>query len=385
VIRDGEAQGGERTKILDFGICKLSGPVEAIATQTGQMLGTPVYMSPEQCRGAGAVDHRSDIYSVGCALFHMLTGRPPFDCDSVGDFIASHLKEDPQAPSEVASELPPAVDALVLRCLAKKPDDRFQSMGELQAATDDVLAHLSDPGRVAPPVIAAETPLAEGFHSAFDVNRKRAATVDERPRERPRRHSGDPWFVDSQAPISISGAHDAVDDDEWPRERRRLSLGQKVALFAALLVGLAGGLAVTSVILSDDDDPPQEPVVQTPGEMPEPLPAPGASSDPATAPPVATDEPTAPAAGTGEPPSEAAADELAPEPSEAAADQPAETSQDAPAFTQDAPAVKPKPERPRPTRKWRPLPRRDVTPPSAPVTRPETPSEPEEEDLYDTR
>jgi serine/threonine protein kinase len=385
VIRDGEAQGGERTKILDFGICKLSGPVEAIATQTGQMLGTPVYMSPEQCRGAGAVDHRSDVYSVGCALLHMLTGRPPFDCDSVGDFIASHLKEDPPAPSEVAPELPAAVDALVLRCLAKKPEDRFQSMAELQTATDDVLAHLSDPGRIAAPVIAAETPLAEGFHSAFDVNRKRAPTIDERPRERSRRHSGDPWFVDSQAPLSISGAHDAVDDDDWPVERRGLSLGQKVALVAALLVGLAGGLAVTSIILSDDDPPAPEPVVQTPAE---PLPpAPATTPEPATAPAVpglATDEP--PSEAADEPPSEVAADEPPSEASEAAADEPAQTGQEAPAFTQDAPAVKPKPARSRPARKWRPQPRTDVSPPaSAPRTQPQPEPEPEEEDLYDTR
>ena len=147
VIRDSEAQAGERTKILDFGIAKLlASPTDVVATQTGTMLGTPVYMSPEQCRGSGKIDHRSDIYSVGCALFHMLTGVPPFDCDSVGDFIAAHLKEEPPAPSELALDLPPAVDALVLRCLAKRPEDRFQTMAELQAACVDVLAHLSDPG-----------------------------------------------------------------------------------------------------------------------------------------------------------------------------------------------------------------------------------------------
>src|SRR5688572_14552016 len=122
LVRDGEAQGGERTKILDFGICKLVDD-DAGTTQTGTMLGTPVYMSPEQCRGSARVDNRSDIYSVGCVLFHMLTGRPPFDCDSVGDYIAAHLKDSAPDVSALAPDLPPEIDSLLRRCLAKNPDE----------------------------------------------------------------------------------------------------------------------------------------------------------------------------------------------------------------------------------------------------------------------
>ncbi|MCA9797831.1 MAG: serine/threonine protein kinase, partial [Candidatus Eremiobacteraeota bacterium] len=78
LVPDSEAQGGERPKILDFGIAKLGGNEPGqMRTRTGALMGTPVYMSPEQCRGAGSVDHRSDIYSMGCVIFHMLTGRPP--------------------------------------------------------------------------------------------------------------------------------------------------------------------------------------------------------------------------------------------------------------------------------------------------------------------
>src|SRR5687768_15810409 len=76
LVRDPEAQGGERPKILDFGIAKLGGDnPNQMKTRTGAMMGTPVYMSPEQCRGAGLVDHRSDIYALACVLFHMLVGR----------------------------------------------------------------------------------------------------------------------------------------------------------------------------------------------------------------------------------------------------------------------------------------------------------------------
>src|SRR5215470_2396024 len=120
MIRDPEAPGGERPKILDFGIAKLGDEVpDRIRTRTGAVLGTPVYMSPEQCHGAGRVDHRADIYSLGCVLFHLLTGRPPFDLPGVGALISAHLREPAPAPSSRVPQLPRGIDELVLRCLAK--------------------------------------------------------------------------------------------------------------------------------------------------------------------------------------------------------------------------------------------------------------------------
>ena len=144
MIRDPEAPGGERPKILDFGIAKLGDEVpDRIRTRTGAVLGTPVYMSPEQCHGAGRVDHRADIYALGGVLFHLVTGRPPFDLHGVGALISAHLREPAVAPSSLVAPLPPGLDELVLRCLAKPPDDRFQSMAELQQACDAVLALIS--------------------------------------------------------------------------------------------------------------------------------------------------------------------------------------------------------------------------------------------------
>jgi serine/threonine protein kinase len=241
VIRDPEVPGGERTKILDFGICKLGDPECATTTQTGTMLGTPVYMSPEQCRGAGRVDQRSDIYSLGCVLFHMITGRPPFDCDSVGDYIAAHLKEPAPMPSSIAPELPPAVDALMTLCLVKEPESRFQSMSELGAAIEQVLAHLSEHGAATSvPRHLHSVPLGEGFKSSYDVNLgNKLRTVDQTPS--PPSH---PWFVDSLLPVSVSQSYDEV-------EPPRGSWGKRLALAMALLVGVAGGLVGTSYALDN--------------------------------------------------------------------------------------------------------------------------------------
>jgi len=136
IVGDPAVTGGERAKILDFGIAKLSGdePGE-LKTRTGMLVGTPAYMSPEQCRGGGAkIDHRSDIYAIACVMFTMLTGRPPFDGIEPGELIAAHLREAPPLVSSRVPELPDVVDQILQQCLRKSPADRFQSMTELAQA-----------------------------------------------------------------------------------------------------------------------------------------------------------------------------------------------------------------------------------------------------------
>ncbi|MGE5182735.1 MAG: serine/threonine protein kinase, partial [Acidobacteriota bacterium] len=155
VVRDREALGGERPKILDFGIAKLGDRAERGTTRTGQMMGTPAYMSPEQCNDSGRIDSRTDIYSLGCVLFHMLTGRPPFDHDGIGAIIAAHLREVAPPPSAIEPAVPAHVDPIVARCLAKRPDERFASMHELQQACDAVLGQLPAPPPTAPELVAA--------------------------------------------------------------------------------------------------------------------------------------------------------------------------------------------------------------------------------------
>ena len=136
IVPDPEVPGGERAKILDFGIAKLTGDVapSSVKTQASAIMGTPTYMSPEQCRGAGQVDQRSDVYALGCVLFTLLTGRPPFVADGMGALLVMHMSEAPPRPSALRHGVPPEVDALVLRCLAKNPAERFASGGELAIA-----------------------------------------------------------------------------------------------------------------------------------------------------------------------------------------------------------------------------------------------------------
>jgi serine/threonine protein kinase len=135
IVRDPGVLGGERAKLLDFGIAKLSADEPGTRrTRTGVLLGTPAYMSPEQCRGAGDLDHRSDIYTTACVMFTMLTGRPPFEGRDLGELVVAHLRESAPLASSRVPEIPDFVDQILQRCLEKAPADRFPSMTELAQA-----------------------------------------------------------------------------------------------------------------------------------------------------------------------------------------------------------------------------------------------------------
>jgi serine/threonine protein kinase len=144
VVGDAAVTGGERMKILDFGIAKLAGDDPGrMKTRTGAVMGTPLFMSPEQCRGVSGVDHRADIYALGCVLFAAITGHPPFDGEGVGDILFAHMGTPAPAPSSMVP-VPPVVDQIILRCLAKQPGERFQSMTELADAMTNAEPYLTD-------------------------------------------------------------------------------------------------------------------------------------------------------------------------------------------------------------------------------------------------
>ncbi|HSZ82977.1 MAG TPA: serine/threonine-protein kinase, partial [Polyangia bacterium] len=132
-----EADGpNERMKVLDFGIAKLQMPQpgDSVKTRTGTLMGTPVYMSPEQCRGTKMVDHRSDVYSLGIIFYEMLVGHPPFVSDGFGELVNMHLNVPPPSARVSRPEVTEQLDAIILKMLAKNPEDRYPDMGSLTSA-----------------------------------------------------------------------------------------------------------------------------------------------------------------------------------------------------------------------------------------------------------
>ncbi len=119
-------------KVLDFGIAKLvSAGNTGGATRTGSLLGTPLYMSPEQCRGLSNIDHRSDVYSLGCMVFEMVAGRPPFVFEAPGDMLMAHMAQDAPELSSLQPDVPPEIERLVAQMLVKDPAGRPQSMAQV--------------------------------------------------------------------------------------------------------------------------------------------------------------------------------------------------------------------------------------------------------------
>ncbi|MDX2562482.1 protein kinase [Streptomyces sp. TX20-6-3] len=144
-------------KVMDFGIARAMQSGVTSMTQTGMVVGTPQYLSPEQALGR-AVDARSDLYSVGIMLFQLLTGRLPFDADSPLAIAYAHVQEEPVAPSTVNRAVTPAMDALVARALRKNPNERFPSAAAMR---DECLRVLSA-GQTGAPVIVAGGPVSSG-------------------------------------------------------------------------------------------------------------------------------------------------------------------------------------------------------------------------------
>ncbi|GAB2593488.1 Stk1 family PASTA domain-containing Ser/Thr kinase [Microlunatus antarcticus] len=126
-------------KVMDFGIARAVADTSATMTQTAAVIGTAQYLSPEQARGE-TVDARSDLYSTGCLLYELLTGRPPFTGDSPVSVAYQHVREAPVPPSQIDPEIGPDIDAVVLKSLAKDAADRYQSAREMKADITRVLA-----------------------------------------------------------------------------------------------------------------------------------------------------------------------------------------------------------------------------------------------------
>jgi serine/threonine protein kinase len=146
LVADPIAPSGERVKLLDFGIAKLTSDERgAVKTDTHSVMGTPMYMSPEQCAGAGGVDTKTDVYSLGCVLYEALAGRPPFFGEGAGELIGKHLFKAPPALSSLVPKLPSPVAALVHRMLEKDKKQRL-SMSDAADELGRLLSKMSGGG-----------------------------------------------------------------------------------------------------------------------------------------------------------------------------------------------------------------------------------------------
>jgi serine/threonine protein kinase len=133
-------------KVMDFGIARALHGASTTMTQTGMVMGTPQYLSPEQALGK-AVDHRSDLYATGCLLYELLALRPPFTGETPLSVVYQHVQDMPVPPSHTSGgACPPELDGLVMRSLAKDPDDRFQTAEEMRGLVQYALQMLYDQG-----------------------------------------------------------------------------------------------------------------------------------------------------------------------------------------------------------------------------------------------
>lgn len=145
----GQTADGPHVKVLDFGIASLADLTSHRLTQTGGVVGTPHYMSPEHCMGQ-ELDGRADVYSLGVTLFEMLTGIVPFDSPTPTAIVVQHVNQQPPPLRSINSSISPAVEAVVLRALAKRREDRPPTAGAL---AQDLLAAVGGVARAGHPTV----------------------------------------------------------------------------------------------------------------------------------------------------------------------------------------------------------------------------------------
>ncbi|RZT14837.1 serine/threonine-protein kinase [Kribbella sp. VKM Ac-2569] len=202
-----------QVKVMDFGIARAVADTSSTMTQTAAVIGTAQYLSPEQARGE-TVDARSDLYSTGCLLYELLTGRPPFVGESPVSVAYQHVREQPLPPSSFDPDIPPEVDAVVLKALAKGREERYQSASEMRADIHRVLAgqQVTAPmaavaeTRSMAPTAMAPTAATQQYHqtSANDLLPPGGDDLDEAQDARSRRNRGLAYFLLGLAIVAIA-------------------------------------------------------------------------------------------------------------------------------------------------------------------------------------
>ena len=212
-------------KVMDFGIARAVSDSAATMTSTAAVIGTAQYLSPEQARGEG-VDARSDVYSMGCLLYELVTGAPPFSGDSPVAVAYQHVREDPRLPSSINPDVPAELDAILLKAMSKNPANRYQSAAEMR---NDLLRALAGQRVEATPVMG----------------------------------DAEKTTILAAAPAGYGGyrQEDRWDDDEQKARRRRR---RTVAVVAVIAVLLLGGAIAAAIALSGSDAAPPTAQVSVP-------------------------------------------------------------------------------------------------------------------------
>jgi beta-lactam-binding protein with PASTA domain/tRNA A-37 threonylcarbamoyl transferase component Bud32 len=213
---------GGAVKVMDFGIARAVADTSATMTQTAAVIGTAQYLSPEQARGE-TVDARSDLYSAGCLLYELLVGRPPFVGDSPVSVAYQHVREAPTPPSQLDPELGPEIDAVVLKALAKDPDDRYQSAREMKADISRLLSGQQTDAQQATAVVPVGVVAAD----AYD----------------------DPTRVAGSPPVApLEGPEEEYEEEE--PQKSRVGLAILIGALIVLALGL-GGYALYRMLSPD--------------------------------------------------------------------------------------------------------------------------------------
>jgi beta-lactam-binding protein with PASTA domain len=201
-----------QVKVMDFGIARAVADTSSTMTQTAAVIGTAQYLSPEQARGE-TVDARSDLYSTGCLLYELLTGRPPFVGESPVSVAYQHVREQPLPPSSFDPDIPPEVDAVVLKALAKNREERYQSAAEMRADIHRVLAGqqvtapmaaVAETRAMAPIAVAPAATQAYRQTAGNDILPPGGDDLDEEDDGRSRRNRGLAYFLLGLAIVAIA-------------------------------------------------------------------------------------------------------------------------------------------------------------------------------------
>jgi serine/threonine-protein kinase len=251
IVNNPDSEPAERVKVLDFGIAKLtsSGSAKSMHTQTGMLMGTPLYMSPEQCRGTGQVDARSDVYSFGLILYQMTSGELPFISEGMGELFDMQMNRPPPPLERKVPGVNPALAVAIEKMLRKDPAERLQTMGEVQRA---LLAAAATPAvAVARPRVA--TPIAAVPH---DAGRSVSASAAHPPH--------------GNGSTTLSGGAAEMEALTVPRNRS----ARPLAIVAGLLIAAGAVVAVRALPAlkgqAHDDGAQTATLVPLPGPQPKP-------------------------------------------------------------------------------------------------------------------